>query len=210
MFKSERFVMASLEMLDKENDLSFDVSILDSIPLNNSATLDSLEATFSFLTEDIKPMQDAEQVAKKGTTQKPKRFAIPLSTKQIESLSTKFVLKKTADSTKWAIRIFTDWVQEKNRCLTNCPADLFDYTKVTSGHNGQEYGYPLSLLHFWLAAFVTEVRKADGGFYSPASLNSILVGLFRYMKEKIGLILVPFCVKQMLDFQCSKKHLTDS
>ena len=181
--------MASLEVLDKENDLSFDMSVLDSIPLNNSATLDSLEATISFLMEDIQHMQDTEQVAKKGTTQKPKRFAVPLSTKQIESLSTKFVPKKTANSTKWTIRIFTDWVQERNRCpsaLTDCPTDLFNYAKVTNGHNGQEYGYPLSLLDFWLAAFVTEVRKADGSFYSPASLNSILAGLFRYMKEKFG------------------------
>ena len=88
------------------------------------------------------------------------QFLFPPS--KIESLSTKFVPKKTADSTKWAVCIFTDWVQERNRCpsaLTDCPADLFDYTKVTSGHNGREYGYPLSLLDFWLAAFVTEVPK---------------------------------------------------
>ena len=109
--------MACLEVLDKENDLSFDMSVLDSIPLNNYATLDCLEATISFLTEDIQYTQDAEQVAKKGTMQqKPKRFAVPLSTKQIESLSTEFVPQKTADSTKSAVRIFIDWVQERNRC----------------------------------------------------------------------------------------------
>ena len=40
-----------LELVDKENDLFFDVSVLDSIPLNDSATLDSLEATLYFLTD---------------------------------------------------------------------------------------------------------------------------------------------------------------
>ena len=80
-------------------------------------------------------------------------------------------------------------MHERNGCpsaLTDCPADLFDYAKVTNGHNGYEYGYPLSLLDFWQTAFVTDVRKADGGFYIPASLNSILAGLFRHMKEKFG------------------------
>ena len=107
--------------------MSFDISVLDSIPLNDSATLDSLEATISFLTEDIQHTQDVKQLANNETLQRPKRFAVLLSIKQIESLSTKFVPKMTADSTKWAIRIFGDWVEERNRCpsaLTECPADL--------------------------------------------------------------------------------------
>ena len=93
--------MASLKVLDKENDLSFDMCVLDSIPLNNNATLESLVATISFLTEDIQGTQDAEQVAKKGTIQKPKRFAVPLSPKQIKSLSTKFVHKKMQIQQNW-------------------------------------------------------------------------------------------------------------
>ena len=81
-----------LEPLDKENDLFFYVSVLDSIPLSDSATLDSLEATLSFLMDEIHN-QGAEP-AKEGAKQKPKRFAASLSTKQVESVSTKFVPKK--------------------------------------------------------------------------------------------------------------------
>ena len=121
--------MTSFAVLEKENDPSFDISMLDNIPSNSIATLDSLETTISFLTENIQHTQDTEQLAN-SEPEKPKRFAVPLSDKQIESISTKFVPKKTADSTKWAFRIFSDWVEERNRCpsaLTECPADLFDY-----------------------------------------------------------------------------------
>ena len=178
------------DCFEKENDLSFDASLLDCIPLNEHATLDNIEATISFLTNGIETHEEpVTKIPRKGDTQKSKRFAAPLSSKQIEYLSTKIVPKKNADSTKWAVRIFTDWVRERNGCpsaLLECPADLFDYIKVTDGSTGYQYGYPLSTLDFWLAAFVTEVCKADGGFYSPASLNSILAGLFRHMKEKFG------------------------
>lgn len=80
--------------------------------------------------------------------------AVPLSTKQIESLSTKFV-PKTADSTKWAIHIFTGWVQERNRCpyaLTDCPADLFDYTKVTNGHKWAKSTSMATPSRYWTLA----------------------------------------------------------
>ena len=92
--------------------------------------------------------------------------------------------------------------------LLECPADLFDYMKVTDGSTGYQYGYPLSTLDFWLAAFVTEVRKADGGFYSPASLNSILAGLFRHMKEKFGPITPNFFSKTDAQF-CMFKNALD-
>ena len=36
------------ELLDKENGLSFDLSLLDCIPLNEDDNLDSVEATIGF------------------------------------------------------------------------------------------------------------------------------------------------------------------
>ena len=82
-----------------------------------------------------------------------------------------------------------------------------NYTKVTGGHNRKEYVYPLSLLDFWLVAFITEVRKADGGFYYPTSLNSILAGIFRYMKEKFS---PNTLTKTDARFSAFKMHSTDS
>ena len=144
---------------------------------------------------------------KRESKQKGKCFATPLSIKQIESLSTKLVPKKTSDSTKWATRIFSDWCNERNGCpsaLLDCPTDLFEHVKVTNGNTGYHYGYPLSTLDFWLAAFVTKVRKADGGYYSPASLNCILAGLFRHMKDKFGPNAPIFFLKQRHNSPCSE------
>lgn len=201
------------ELLDKENDLSFDLSFLDSIALNEESKLDSVEATITFLTDGIKKIPDEAEhtkAIKKESKQKGKRFATPLSTKQIESLSTKLVPKKTSDSTKWAIRIFTDWCNERNGCpsaLLDCPTDLFEHVKITNGNTGCHYGYPLSTLDFWLAAFVTEVRKADGGYYSPASLNCILAGLFRHMKDKFGANAPNFLSKSEANFSMFRNAL---
>ena len=165
------------ELLDKENGLSFDLSLLDCIPLNEDDNLNSVEATIGFLTDGIqKNPEEAEhtKATKMENKQKGKRFATPLSTKQIESLSmkqieslsTKLVPQKTSDSTKWATRIFADWCSERNGCpsaLLDCPTDLFEHAEV-SKDTGCHYGYPLSTLDFWLAAFVTEVHKTDGGY----------------------------------------------
>ena len=85
--------------------------------------------------------------------------------------------QKTSDSTKWATCILSDWFNEINGCpsaLLDCPTDLFKHVKVTNGNRGYHYGHPLSTLDFWLAGFVTEVRKADRGYYSPVSLNELL------------------------------------
>ena len=41
------------ELIDKENDLSFDLSLLDYILLNEDSNLDSVEATFSLLIDEI-------------------------------------------------------------------------------------------------------------------------------------------------------------
>ena len=158
--------MASLEMLDKENDLSFDISILDSIPLNNSATVYGQRFLFLRRTSNPRRMLNTWNHTEAQTFCNP-----PFHETNRESLSTKFVPKKTADSTKWAICIFTDWVQERNRCpsaLTNCPADLLTSQKSPVVTMGKSMATPS---HYWMAAFLTEVRKADGGFYSPASLR---------------------------------------
>ena len=41
------------ELLDKENDLSFDLSLLGCILLNEDSDLDSVEATISLLIDEI-------------------------------------------------------------------------------------------------------------------------------------------------------------
>ena len=54
----------------------------------------------------------------------------------------------------------------------------------------------------WQAAFVIEVRKTDGGYYSPASLNCILAGLFSHVNHKFGLNAPIFFLKQRQSSSC--------
>ena len=77
--------MASyFELLDKENDLSFDLSLLDCIPLNEDGNLDSVKATISFLTDEIQNQEpEHTKSSKRESNQKGKCFATPPSTKQL-------------------------------------------------------------------------------------------------------------------------------
>ena len=76
------------ELLDKEIDLSFDLSLLDCILLNEDSNLDSVEATISYLIDEIQNQKSEHtKASKRESKQKSKRFAAPLSTKQIEYLS---------------------------------------------------------------------------------------------------------------------------
>ena len=62
-------------------------------------------------------------------------------------------------------------------------------------------------MDFWLAAFITEGRKADGGYYSPASLNYILAGLFRHMKDKFEANTPNFLSKAEANFSVFRNAL---
>ena len=59
------------ELLDKENSLSFDLSLLDCIPLNEDDNLDSVEATICFLTDGIQ-----KKSRRKLNTLRPQKWKI--------------------------------------------------------------------------------------------------------------------------------------
>ena len=88
---------AIFELLNKENDLSFNLSLLDCILLNEDSNLYSVEATISLLIDEIQNRESEHtKASKRESKQKGNlRFAVPLSTtKQIEYLSTKLVPPK--------------------------------------------------------------------------------------------------------------------
>ena len=58
--------------------------------------------------------------------------------------------------------------------MFSCPSDLF------------KKPYPPAVLDQLLAAFIMEVRKADGTHYSPDSLQWLVAGLQRYLRENLG------------------------
>ena len=53
-----------------------------------------------------------------------------------------------------------------------CPADLLESNNV-------------KLLNFWLWHFVVEARREGGNSYPPATIHSLLSGLYHYSKPKV-------------------------
>ena len=58
--------------------------------------------------------------------------------------------------------------------MFQCPPDL-----IRSVH-------PPGIIDQWLAAFILEVRQADGSHYTPDSLHCKLAGLQREMRTHLG------------------------
>ena len=100
------------------------------------------------------------------------RFAAPLKVGEKA-----FQPKKTKQATNWAVKIFDEWLLNRNsQCPVSfqCPRDLLSKP------------YPPAVIDQWLAAFIVEVRKSYGNYYSPTSLNGILAGIQRRLRESLG------------------------
>ena len=98
------------------------------------------------------------------------RFPL-LPLEQIESAKKAVVPKNTEKSTKWALRAFTDWLTQRNeQSEDKCPEDLL------LSDNQEE------ICH-WLRICMNEIRKEDGGFYTPRSISQLVSGLQRYISE---------------------------
>ena len=164
---------------NKENilDLFGNNSFFDLKLPDEDIPAEDLTATIGFLKEPFNIL--------KPPTSKKQRFAKPMTTQQIEAAAKPSVPKKTTQSTHWALWIFSEWVRERNSHLgesviLECPSDLLDRC------NGKEYGYPYDVLDHWLAAFVSEVRQSNGKQYTAPSLNCILAGIYRHLKDKLN------------------------
>ena len=96
---------------------------------------------------------------------------------ELKDLAVAPVPKRTKQATHWAVRVFDEWVAHRNAFPSktlHCPADL-----LTRPH-------PPAVLDQWIAAFIMEVRKADGTHYSPDSLQCMVAGLQRHLRATLG------------------------
>lgn len=94
-------------------------------------------------------------------------------------MCTPFVPQQTQRNTSWAVNVFRAWTKARSQCagaVEHFPADLL------------ETQYPVDVTDRTLAAFIIEVRKADGTYYPGASLKNILAALHRKMKEFQGAV----------------------
>ena len=87
---------------------------------------------------------------------------------ELKTLDELHIPKRIKQATHWAVHTFDEWVANRNTSTSNmfqCPTDLL---KVP---------HPPAVLDQWLAAFIMEVRKADGTHYTPDSLQCLVAGL---------------------------------
>ena len=106
------------------------------------------------------------------------RFATPLPEAKMAEISKGKKCANTERSTSWAVTTFKQWMKERNKA---CPNDLCPDDFLEANHSND-----VSNLQRWLCRFVVEARKQGGEPYPPTTLQSLLSGLLRYMRERRG------------------------
>jgi len=100
------------------------------------------------------------------------RFNFDTTVEELNAFKEETCPANTAKNTEWAIWTVESWRAARNRKYTSdqCPANL-----LQSGSCEEVCD--------WLCKFIAEVRKSDGGEYTPRSLYLLLSGIQRHMRK---------------------------
>ena len=101
------------------------------------------------------------------------RFIEPLTTSGFEQSLKDRIPQKTQQATGWAVRVYSDW--KGWRSTKNCGEPFWPIPNLQDGS--------LPALDYWLARFITEIKRRDGTDYPPNTLKSIASGVQRHMQE---------------------------
>ena len=111
------------------------------------------------------------------------RFAMPVSDIETQAKIGDCVAKSTKYKDKWALNMFENWRQQRNKKVYNvgagsdCLAGLQIIQNCLEVMSDEE-------LNRTLALFVCEVRKIDGSRYPPNTLHGIVASIQHYLKGK--------------------------
>ena len=90
---------------------------------------------------------------------------------EVDELQKGYTPESTAASTKWAMNNFLDWKQSRSTTAdTAVPDDILSCIEP-------------DVLSHWLRRFAAETRTQSGTQYPPATVNSLLAGVQRHMKN---------------------------
>jgi hypothetical protein len=107
-----------------------------------------------------------------------RRFAKPLTREQARQQTQPYIPKRMQQCNTWALGVFKSWADSRNQetpvDAPKCATDLL------------QAQHPLAKVDLWLALFVLEVRRVDGEYYPPSTLQNILTALFRVYKGNLG------------------------
>ena len=104
------------------------------------------------------------------------RFSAPCPDGKMEEIAKGKRSINTQRNTAWAVRVFKDWVKEHNIKSPDetVPEDFLEQWFVDR----------VAPLNHWISRFLVEARNREGKPYPPSSLQSLLTGILRYMREK--------------------------
>ena len=128
------------------------------------------------LSKDV--VEAAPKRLKLSLPKSKQRFATPLPEAEMTEISKGNKCLNTERSTSWAVCTFKEWVKQRN---DSCPGDLCPDGFLEANHSDD-----VANLQLWLCRFLVEARKQDGGNYPPTTLQSLLSGILRYMRQCNG------------------------
>ena len=113
---------------------------------------------------------DNEPVRKKTRVQDKPRFQL-LSTNAVKDLCSPKPPKSTELCTKWAVKNFLAWKEERNRMHSEepVPDDLLESASAEE-------------ISKWLAHYVAETRNTQGEPYPPKTIYQLLTGILRHLR----------------------------
>ena len=116
--------------------------------------------------------QDKRLSLSKGKLSPSSRFNNTVTEEEVTKFSRGVIPKNTAKNTSWAVRVFNEWIQQRNkRTEVKYPSDIL------------EKEHECVVLCKCLKHFVSEARRGDGKPYPPKTLYQILCGLLRYLRQ---------------------------
>ena len=128
-------------------------------------------------TENSVTSAPAKRLKLSLSKEKP-RFASPLPEDPMTEISKGKKCINTERSTTWATGVFKQWLEQRNQLSPAdvCPEDFLEL----------RHSEDVNRLQKWLCRFIVEARKQDGQSYPTTSLQNLLSGILRYMRNVHG------------------------
>ena len=133
--------------------------------LSDADILDSYRIVFSpdLVFEEPGLTSEGVDAVGMGSVQEnlDKRFGEPLTSSDFSRVLENRIPKNTSTNTKWAVGVFRDWRKWRNFKSMTMLDDKWPIPNLKEGS--------FEKLDYWLARFITEVRRQDNGPY-PAGM----------------------------------------
>ena len=107
------------------------------------------------------------------------RFSKQFFDEELKDKLMEGIPKKTKYNNNWSVNIWREWARQRNKLPETAQEK---YQKVPEKLEKVTFAE----LEFWLSRFIVEVRKKDGTLYPSRTLEGIISGIQRHMRDELG------------------------